>query len=246
MAKDLTKLFNELKEELKKEVRTLKDSFDRDIRADLRDVKTGMDFMNSHFEQMKRKIDDVLRENMNLKSQNDSLRQTNEAMQKDMKQCQTRLLLCEQYTRNVNLEIKGLAKRDNEDLEAVLTQIGGLIGEPIAHADVEVCHRVPTRIAGESNIIIQFVSRRKRDAVLEKAKRRRITSGDLGVSPTVPVFVNEHLCPALKRLLGQAIGRKHEFHWKFVWVTNGKIFAKKTDSAPSIQIVNEDDLAKIC
>lgn len=175
MAKDLIKLFGELKEDLKKEVRTLKDSFDRDIRADLREVKSGMDFMNAHFEQMKQKIDDVLRENMTLKNQNDNLRQTNEAMQKDMKQFQARLLHCEQYTRNANLEVKGLAKRDNEDLEAVLAQIGDLIGEPITPADVEVCHRVPTRITWESNIVIQFVSRRKRDVVLMKAKKKDVS-----------------------------------------------------------------------
>ncbi|KAM7281728.1 hypothetical protein ISCGN_005991 [Ixodes scapularis] len=246
MAKDLTKMFTELKEDLKKEVRALKDSFDRDIRADLREVKTSMDFMNGQFELMKKKLDEVLKENVALKKENEGLRQTNADLQKEMKECQTRLLLCEQYTRNVNLEIKGIPKCDNEQLGTVLTQIGEIIGESITHSDIEVCHRVPTRIAGESNIIVQFLNRRKRDTVLEKAKKRRITSVDLGLSPALPVFVNEHLCPALKRLLGKAIGRKREFHWKFVWAKNGKIFARKSDSTPIVQLVNEDDLVKIC
>lgn len=49
-------MFIELKEALMKEVRTLKDSLGRDIRADLRNVAvwTSMDFMNSQFKQIKK------------------------------------------------------------------------------------------------------------------------------------------------------------------------------------------------
>lgn len=155
-----------------------------------------------------------------------------------------RLVHCEQYSRNANLEIKGIPKQENENVTETVKTIGDLIGSPIAVNEIEVCHRVPTRNK-ESNIIVQFRSRTRRDAVLEAAKKKRITNKDLGSTSTAPIYINEHLCPVLKRLLGMSVAKKHEHKWKFVWVRNGRIFARKTDNAPILEVTHADDLEKI-
>ncbi|KAH7956969.1 hypothetical protein HPB52_014019 [Rhipicephalus sanguineus] len=59
----------------------------------------------------------------------------------------------------------------------VVGKIGDALGEPIAPSDIEVCHCVPTREAGKSNIIVQFKGVQKRDTVLEKARKARVDIG---------------------------------------------------------------------
>ncbi|CAN7989490.1 unnamed protein product, partial [Ixodes hexagonus] len=238
-----------LKEELKHEFKTFRESLERELRTeirelrtDVREVKKGMDFINKAFEDIKKEFEALSKENAELKRENASLLQSHEKLLKAMKETEARLVHCEQYSRNANLEIKGIPKQENENVSDTVKKVGDLIGSPIAADDIEVCHRVPTRNS-ESNI--QFRSRARRDAVLEAAKKKRISNKDLGSTASAPIYINEHLCPVLKRLLGMSVAKKRECDWKYVWVRNGRIFARKTDNAPILKITHADDLEKI-
>lgn len=111
--------------------------------------------------------------------------------------------------------------------------------------DIDIVHRVQTRGDGPSNIIARFVSRGKRDQILLAAKKTRLNTGMLGFGENEPVFVNEHLCPDNKVLLGKAIRTKREKNWKFAWVADGKILMRKTEQSRAVHVTCEDDLAMI-
>ncbi|KAH9371933.1 hypothetical protein HPB48_021293 [Haemaphysalis longicornis] len=68
---------------------------------------------------------------------------------------------------------------------------------------------------------------------------------DLGFSAKTAVFVNEHLCPALKKLLGMAIAKKRECQWQFVWTKEGRILAKRDEQSNVIYIQSERDIDMI-
>lgn len=123
--------------------------------------------------------------------------------------------------------------------------LGDAIDERISETDVDVCHRVPRKDQGCPNVVVQFHSRAKREAVIEKARTKRVCASSFGFSEPLPVFVNEHLCPTLKKLLGQAVARKKERNWKYAWTKDGKIFARKTDTSRTLRITCEQDLEKI-
>lgn len=114
----------------------------------------------------------------------------------------------EQYQRSNNLEIKGIPL-DGEPV-AVLKKIGELIQEPVTEADIDVCHRVPTAKHDQTNIIVRFVRRTKRNAVIGKAKKVKITTTELGFQTSSPVYINEHLTRQGKQLLGAAVQKKRE------------------------------------
>ncbi|XP_040066469.1 uncharacterized protein LOC120840114, partial [Ixodes scapularis] len=186
----------------------------REMKADINSFKDSVNFMNLEFEDVKAKFGTVLKENAELKKENGNLSEKISQMERRLIDYQDRLTEAEQYSRNSNLEIKGVVKYDHEVLPDLINRLGESIGEPIARSDIAICHRVPTQDATKSNIILQLVSRSKRDAVLDKAKKKRIKNSDLGLDTDAPVFVNEHLCPSLKRVLGKAIARKHQCNWK--------------------------------
>ncbi|XP_077553134.1 uncharacterized protein LOC144167853 [Haemaphysalis longicornis] len=235
MSKDLAKLFLELKEELKAELENFKDAAERNVRSEERSLRTELGEMKV-----------TLCENKQLKKENESLRTTVFTLEKDLVESQASLLKSEQYTRNRNLEIKGIEQTENEDLKQLFEKIGEKLEEPITESDVDICHRVPTKNEGKSNIIVQFQCREKRDKVLQMARKKRLTTTLLGLPTDFPVYINEHLCPTMKKILGRAVARKREHGWKFVWTRDGSVFARRIETSCIVAITCENDLNKIC
>ncbi|KAH7937691.1 hypothetical protein HPB49_014809 [Dermacentor silvarum] len=113
-------------------------------------------------------------------------------------------------------------------------------------ADIERVHWVPTaKNETKKNVVVQFAQRQKRDSFVKNARRKSLKCSDVGIDSRAAVFVNEHLGPELKRLLGRATARKHEVGWKHVWVREGKIFARQANGAPRIRILSGEDVAKM-
>ncbi|KAH6943644.1 hypothetical protein HPB50_025028 [Hyalomma asiaticum] len=147
------------------------------------------------------------------------LTQEVETLKKQLHETSLKVTSQDQYSRNKNIEIKGIPHERTEKLVDVLGKVGDALGEPIKEQDIEVCHRVATRKAAtEQSIVVVFNQRAKREQVLEKARKARINSNDLGFDKSQAIYINEHLCPQLKRLLGLAIAKKRELNWRFVWV----------------------------
>ena len=94
--------------------------------------------------------------------------------------------------------------------------------------------------------MVRFLKRKSRQAFLQSAKERKITAKDVNTNfPEDPVYVNEHLTPERKILLGMAKKKKNELRWKFAWVKDGKIMMRKTERSKIVRINNEEDLRKI-
>lgn len=234
------------------------ESLKREFRKEIRDLKSSLDFVSKEYESLKKECSDIKRENTALKATQGTLLREIECLKKTTQENAMRITAQDQYSRNKNVEIKGIPQAANENLAQVLTKIGDALGEAITEHDIEACHRVPARSATarsnasghqdssvNSNIVVCFNRRVKRDALMAKAKRTRINSEDLGFATKQPVYINEHLCPQLKRLLGLTIARKRELNWRFAWTRGGKVFARKTDTSRAIQMTSEADLDKM-
>lgn len=246
MAKELKNICEELKREIKSDLKDFKETIERELRKELREINASLTFLNKMFEDVKDELKQTKAEQRELRAENANLLAQNQELQNQVSNCLSRIVLCEQYSRNANIEIKGVPALPNENLTELLKKLGEVTGETISANDVEICHRVPVaKNPTEKNIVVQFVRRSKRNLVLEKARRLKLTTSDLGLHTRVPLFVNEHLCPELKRLLGQATSKKREFGWKFTWVRNGQIFARKAEDTPVVKISTEKDLSKI-
>lgn len=212
-------------------------------------MKASLDFFNKQFEDLTKHCSQLEKENLELKVQNASLAQDCAQLKKDAAESERRTTQLEQYSRNRNIEVKNVPFVKGENLAETLEKLGEAISEPINPRDIDVCHRVPSKDSTCPHIIVQFHNRSKRDTVLEKARKMRLSANDVGCSgtapETAPIFVNEHLCPQLKKLLGLTIAKKKEQSWQFAWSKGGKIFARKTEKSKILHITCIDDLSKI-
>ncbi|KAH6946776.1 hypothetical protein HPB50_015251 [Hyalomma asiaticum] len=218
----------------------------RELRKEIRELKSSLEFINKQYETLKQDCADVRTENVALKASQHMLTQEIETLKKQLHETSLKVTSQDQYSRNKNIEIKGIPHERTEKLVDVLGKVGDALGEPIKEQDIEVCHRVATRKAAtEQSIVVVFNQRAKREKVLEKARKARINSNDLGFDKSQAIYINEHLCPQLKRLLGLAIVKKKELNWRFVWVKGGKIFARKTETSNAVRIGCEADIEKM-
>lgn len=61
----------------------------------------------------------------------------------------------EQYSRSFNVELKEILEHNNEDPAKIIAEADRAVGEPIEHADREMCHRGPVLRSGAKNVIVQ-------------------------------------------------------------------------------------------
>ncbi|KAH9368498.1 hypothetical protein HPB48_020787 [Haemaphysalis longicornis] len=222
-----------------KEIMKALEDFKREMRTELRSVKDSVKFCSDTCDETKA-IGAGLKA---LRQEIAHLLEANEALQDENKRLTRRVDELEQYTRLNNLEIKGISS--DEDPVDVVKKIGDVLKEPVSSHDIDTCHRIPTRKPGETNIVVRFVRRDKRHALLAKARKQKLTTKQLGLSQANAVYVNEHLTQANKQLLGAAIARKKEVAWKFVWTSAGKVFARKDEHMDAVRIQDLSDLTKM-
>ncbi|KAG8240487.1 hypothetical protein J6590_108349 [Homalodisca vitripennis] len=87
--------------------------------------------------------------------------------------------------------------------------------------------------------MLEFLAKRR--------QKRNLNSRDLGFmdGEVTPVYVNESLTPAKRKLLNAARVIKKEKQFTFLWVKNGRIFMRKTEGERFVIIDSEKDLGKL-
>ena len=76
----------------------------------------------------------------------------------------------EQYSRRETIKVVGLKVEEGEDTEQKVLDIFKAVGADITPADVSVVHRTGDRKRKGWPILVRFVSRKKRKAVMQKKK----------------------------------------------------------------------------
>lgn len=153
----------------------------------------------------------------------------------------------DQWARANNVEIRCIPIRKNENLFEIARQIGNLSNISIKKEDINYIARIPTRVPNtEKPIIISFINRYiKEDFVASARKSKKLNISYLGFSANSNFYVNDHLTQRNKSLLNKARSIAKEKNFKYIWVKNSKIMARKSDTSHTFFIRCENDLVKI-
>lgn len=221
------------------------EEMDSHIHEELGSLQKSVDLMSKGFDFFKKTLDDTQKELRGLKAENVRLVKENCELTKQITETKDDLAELQQYSRRANLELKGIPKSTEKTVTEIVTALSTKVGVTLSPADIDVAHWVPTKDRNVSNIVIKFMSCAARDKLLYATKKMRLNTSDLGIAGSTPVYLNEHLCPSYKALLGKAIAAKKRHNWRHAWVANGRILMKKADNSDTIRIRNEADLAQI-
>lgn len=172
-----------------------------------------------------------------------------QSLQKDNRKLKVDLNANDQRERLMNLEIVGIPENTNENLNEILIKLALHAEVNMTSCDIVHINRISprTKIQGRPRVIIaKFASRLIKDNFFSQVRKCRITTKDLNLQgDPKPIFINEHLSSHNKLLFRKCKELAKLKKYQFVWSRNGRIYIRKNDTAPAMQISEEEDLKKI-
>lgn len=180
-----------------------------------------------------------------------------EKVQSQVEQLQSRIVQLEedqnnkdQWSRSNNIEVKGIPQTSNENLFDIITNIGNKINHPVSKNQINFITRVPTSDKDRIKpIIVCFCQRYVKEnfvaAARQELKTLSLTPAKIGLNGNQKIFINDHLTIMNKMLLSKTKKTAAEVGFRYVWVKNAKIYARKDDTSPIVMIKTEKDLRKI-
>lgn len=211
-----------------------------------RDIERSQTFLSDKYDEMLVKINSY-HEMFNVMNKTiESL--VNKVKDKDeiIVNLSSRLNQLEQYGRNRNIELVQVQESPQENLENVVLNIARMMQINIVSNDIEAVHRLPSKPGKTRKIIVQFVSRKKRDEFIMKKKSMKINNDHILHNGNVTnIYVNENLTGYNSSLLWKTKAFAKEKGYAFVWYRFGKILVRKGEKAPVVQILMESDLEKL-
>ncbi|XP_063534880.1 uncharacterized protein LOC134744578 [Cydia strobilella] len=204
------------------------------INEELASFRNSMNFYDEKYESMKKTAEEQRVTIAELTNENQQLRTS-------VSDLQARVNIVEVHMRECNIEINGVPENRAENLiNTVVVQLSTVIKSPVTTDDIQTVTRV-AKLSEDNDrpraIIAKFRTPRLRDTILAAVSKfnkdnvkDRLSSQHLGIGGhRFPVFVAEHLTPAAKKLHAATRMKARELSYKYVWVRNGRIYARKDD-----------------
>lgn len=227
-----------------------------EIREELAKIRESQAALLQSVEFCSHKISEFEREIKKLNEytrKTDQLSEENKNMRLEMDDLHARIDDLEQVSRLNNIEIQGVPEKKGEDLHRLVEEMGEQMDCTLVTSTIDYVHRVQlnqnTAKNKIKNIIIKFNSRKERDRFLLAARTKRIRNGHSsrlsfeGISDDV--YINEHLTLANKILFKEARETAKTKLYKYVWIKNGVIFCRKTDSSRIFTIRDRGSLERM-
>lgn len=154
-----------------------------------------------------------------------------------------------QHYRSNYIELHNVKSSSNEtekELEDITIKVCQEIGIEIVSNDIEAIHRIQTKAASKQKpIIVQLQSRKKKNAILEAKKGKKVTQDMIqnNGKKEEQIFICESLTKENKELLFHTKEAAKEKGYKFVWTKHGKILARKNEYSKPVQIKKNEDIA---
>lgn len=211
------------------------------IKGDLRDLRESVSFLSDKYEELKVKVEMLSKSNDDLISDNSKLKYT-------VLDVTNRLNSIEQNLRANNLELNGVTEHRNENLINLMQQCSSVIGYKMSNGDILSCTRVAKKekeIKRPRTIVAKFKSVLCRDEFLSAVQRYNKSNADKKLSTSLlgiggenqPIYVQEHLSPNNRILHAAARKKAKEHKYQFVWVRNGRIYARKNPDSAFIHVL---------
>lgn len=146
----------------------------------------------------------------------------------------------EQYSKNQDIEIKGIPKTANEDCKSLVKAIGEIVGFPIQDSDLDGCHRLrqPKNPNIAPSIVARFVRKECKYALMAKRKTKGpLYTTELGLpGKATQIYINDHLTAYNRQLLTRALDERKKGAIAAAWTFKGKIFVKKNEKDTPSQV----------
>lgn len=152
-----------------------------------------------------------------------------------------------------DVELTEIPEHEGESVGHLVLTAAAKLGMVLEERDVVSATRVGPRrdhVEGASAprprpIVVRFTRRSLRDDLLKSARvRRAITTAELGLPEHVTrrFYVNERLTKNNRALFAKAREAGRNSNWRFIWTRDGRVYARRDQSAPRLFLRSESDV----
>lgn len=223
------------------------------LRVELVPINEKLNDLQNSVQYVSNQYDDLIKTTSKIMDDYKSLQSECEVLRATVDNLSERLNNMEQQARDANVEIHGVPYHRSENVVEIVSKIAEVVSHKLNDIDILKCTRVASINKDNKrprSIIVKLRSSRSRDDFYSAVTRynrshpkNKLCSSLLGiVGDNSPVYVSEHLSPANKALHSATRTRCRELSYKFVWVRNGRIFARKNETSPFIFVKNRQVL----
>jgi len=128
----------------------------------------------------------------------------------------------EQYSKKSNVIINGVPETNDEELRKVIGEVASCLGIELHDYDLQAAHTLPSK-SEIKPIIVKFNNYDKQKEMIVQARKLKISSDALGLSPNVPIYIDEHLTKPTIELINQAKNLKKQGKLTTVLCRDGKV-----------------------
>lgn len=229
-------------------IKSMKTEFITTMENKIGEVNTSIGSLSEDIKSLKTSFDSLDEKQKELSKRCDDLQQENRRLQDETWELKLQLQDVEQHSRSANLEIVGVPQTTGENVYDVLGKVASAIGITFNKSHVSIAHRLRlySKKHTYSPIIVQFTSRAVREMWLTtmRAKKDLLASEIEATFPGTKVFINEHLTPNNKMLLGRARKLRRLGKLHFAGYSNGKVLIKPKEDSPAIRVQFLEDMDK--
>lgn len=237
---DLSEFKNDIKDMLSSWM-TQQNSERSQITSSLKTIEDSLSFLSSQYEDMRKKVEVLERENHKDKEYIAILESKLENLQKTQRKC--------------SFEIKNVPKLNDENKTSLLNMVCHLsstLKVDIKTNDIKDVYRATNK--GENKpIVVELSTYIQKMNLMQSAKRynihnksNKLNSYHLGLKcNNTPIFLSEHLTQKGNRLFYLAREMTKSLKFKFCWTSLGEVLIRKDESSPIIKIINEAQIKNI-
>lgn len=237
---DLNKMFNKL-------------SADQEIKfKQMNDTIKELSDQNKNIILTNKILEETLNKNIKL---NEDLKKSIQLISTEQQETIVRIEYLEEQLENIQrqklsstLEINNLPKTDKEDLFDVINKIHISLGLTVEKEEVTKAYRI---VASKNNtVLIQYKHDSVRNDVLKAVKnynKKNVGKGfntknvDTNWNDGI-LYFSESLTQRARHILYAARNFKKTFNYKYCWTAKGKIFLKKLEGFPAIQVKSVEQI----
>ena len=161
----------------------------------------------------------------------------------------------QRYSFQYNIKIIGLPESETQEsasqTASLCINLFKAAGIEISNQDIDIAHRIPTRIAtsGPRPIVCKFTRRIMKEQVMNARNEAcKVSANSIGLPSSCSlenVRLFDHLTPLLQQLLADSKKFQKRNGFKFCWAKNFIIYLRQTEVSRPIQIKCHNDLVNI-
>lgn len=180
-----------------------------------------------------------------LSDQVTELQKQNEQKDKKIREMENKISKLEQKTIEKNIEINNL-NNDSMSAATVVKKLAEKLNVQIDEPDIEKVYHTK----GKAKVVLELSSLHKKRELMSKIEGHRVDATDINIEAAGGkhqyIYVNDQLTAEKRHLLWLAKRKAKEAGWKFVWVRQGEILARKVEKSVVVTVNNESDIELIC